>query len=216
MNGGYYHVFNRGVDKRAVFMEQRDLERFFQSMDEFNTIEPIGSIYENSFYKDKLKKFGNLVSKEGKLVDFVCYCLNPNHYHFFLKQLVDRGIEKFMHRVGIGYTKYFNQKYKRSGSLFQGVFKAVNVDSNEYLLHLSVYINLNYKVHKFDSFGNLVSKLTKSSWDEYIKNGNSKNSFCEKNIILDQFENALEYRKFAEDSLGGIKEKKEIERFLLE
>lgn len=210
INGEYYHVFNRGVDKRIIFPEWYDLERFFQSMKEFNTIEPIGSIYENSF-RQKNGEFGNLVSKpEGKLANFVCYCLNPNHYHFILEQLADRGIEKLMHKIGVGYTKYLNEKYKRSGSLFQGTFKATHVNSNEYLLHLSAYVNLNTRVHS--EIGNLVSK---SSWDEYIGKEN-KSNFCDKDIVLGQFKNPTEYKEFAEESLRGIKERKEMEELLLE
>ncbi len=201
VSGEYYHIFNRGVDKRAVFLEQDDFQRFFQGMEEFNTIVPIGSIYENSFRKDQ---FGNGVSR---LVNFVCYCLNQNHYHFILEQLIERGIEKFMHRLGIGYTQYFNKKYERSGFLFQGPFKAIHVDSNEYLLHLSAYVNLNERVHKF---GNGVSK---SSWDEYIKN---TDNFCGKSIILGQFKNISEYKIFAENSLNSIKERKDMEKLLLE
>ncbi len=211
VNGECYHIFNRGTDKRIIFSEQNDLDRFFQSMEEFNTVEPIGSIYENSFRK---KSFGNPISKclqREKLVNFTCYCLNPNHYHFILEQLVDKGVEKFMQKLGIGYTKYFNQKYERSGVLFQGAFKTVHIDSNEYLLHLSAYINLNNRVHKFDQFGNSISK---SSWDEYIEK--SKNGFCEKSIILSQFNNTSEYKIFAEDSLKGIKERKDMEKLLLE
>jgi putative transposase len=202
--GEYYHIFNRGVDKREIFLNWDDLNRFYQSMEEFNTLEPIGSIYENSFRKDKL---GNLVSKQEKLVDFVCYCLNPNHYHFILKQLVEKGIEKFMHRLGLGYVKYFNEKHKRSGVLFQCPYKAVHIDSNEYLLHLSVYVNLNNKVHKL---GNQVSK---SSWKEYFSN---KNLFCERETILGQFKNPEDYRKFAMNSLIGIRERKELEKLLIE
>lgn len=116
-NGEYYHIFNRGVDKRIIFSSQKDYARFFQSVDEFNSIDPIGSLYENSFRKRE-----NQVSKKAprkkKLIEIICYCFNPNHYHFILKQLIDRGIEKFMHRLGIGYTKYFNQKYDRNGVLF--------------------------------------------------------------------------------------------------
>jgi len=201
INGEYYHIFNRGVDKRAVFMEQDDLQRFFQGMKEFNNIEPIGSIYENSFRKDQL---GNSVSK---LVNFICFCLNPNHYHFILEQSVEQGIEKFMHRLGIGYTQYFNKKYERSGFLFQGPFKAIHIDSNEYLLHLSAYVNLNERVHEF---GNGVSK---SSWVEYTKN---LDNFCKKSIVLDQFKDASEYKTFAEDALKSIKERKDIEKLLLE
>lgn len=202
VNGEFYHVFNRGIDKRDTFLEKRDLFRFFQSMEEFNTVKPIGSIYESHF--DKNKKLSS------KLVEFVCYCLNPNHYHFLLKQLIDDGIKKFMHRVGTGYTKYFNNKYDRTGNLFQKPFKAIHIDSNEYILHVSVYINLNNRVHRL---GSDASKSFKSSWDEYL---NNQENFCDKDIILEQFNNSIEYKDFAEGSLVNICERKEMEKFLLE
>jgi len=241
INNEYYHIYNRGVDKRLIFNCPKDLNRFFESMKEFNTIDPIGSIYENHLVKNRNiknikqeKKFGSSASKlfeNDKLVEFICYCLNPNHYHFILQQIVDKGIEKFMHKIGTGYTKYFNEKYKRSGSLCQGKYKAIHINSNEYLLHLSAYVNLNYKVHNLEKFGSRATKLFQSSWDEYIfsdnsasRNNKSENNsnntfekdFCEKKIILDQFKNAIEYKKFAEDSLKRIKENKQIKNFLLE
>jgi len=215
VNEEYYHIYNRGVDKRTIFEDKNDLKRFFQSMKEFNTIDPIGSIYENFFYENKIKILGNRVPKKEKLVNFVCYCLNPNHYHFILQQAVDDGIAKFMHKLGLGYTNYFNEKYKRSGSLCQGKYQAIHIDSNEYLLHLSAYINLNYKVHNLEKFGGSATKLFKSSWDEYIGEKN-ENDFCEKDIILDQFGSAEDYKKFAEDSLKRIKENKQIKKLLLE
>lgn len=212
VTGEYYHIFNRGADKRSVFGGKYDYGRFLQSMEDFNTIEPIGSIFENSFRKraHKRAQLGNPVSKlkKGKpLVSFVAYCLNPNHYHFVLHQLVDRGIEKFMHKLGLGYTKYFNQKNRRSGVLFQGPFKAIHIDSNEYLLYVSAYVNLNNRVHKL---GNGVSK---SSWDEYV-NGRAK--FCDKGVIQDQFKNFSEYRDFAQSALKVMLERKEMEHLLLE
>jgi len=211
-NGEFYHIFNRGTDKRAIFMDEEDLYRFFQSMDEFNVIEPIGSIYENSFkLGDSVPKCDD--GKGNKLVNFVCYCLNPNHYHFILEQLVEKGIEKFMHRLGSGYTTHINKKYKRSGVLFQGKYKAVHVSSNEYLLHVSVYVNLNDKVHRL---GDSVPK-SKSSWGEYLTDKeNTKGAFCSKEIILDQFTRAGEYKKFAEESLKDIQERKDMQKFLLD
>ncbi|MEK7062703.1 MAG: transposase [Patescibacteria group bacterium] len=206
INNEYYHIYNRGVDKRTIFADKSDLDRFYQSMDEFNTEEPIGSIYANSFRKNPLRSLAP--KKQKKIVDFICYCLNPNHYHFILSPLVDKGIEKFMHKIGGGYTNYFNEKHKRTGSLFQGTFKAIHIDSNEYLLHLSAYINLNNKAHS------LGSEAPKSSWKEYITD--SKENFCNKKIILGQFKNSSEYKKFAEDSLVDIKQRKDMEKLLLE
>ncbi|MEK7575611.1 MAG: transposase [Patescibacteria group bacterium] len=205
VNNYFYHIFNRGTDKRDIFLDHNDISRFFQSMNEFNVIDPIGSIYQNSFNLLRSK-----ASKDKKLVNFVCYCLNPNHYHFILEQVVDSGIEKFMQRLGTGYTKFFNHKHKRSGTLFQGKFKAVLIDSNEFLLHVSAYVNLNDKVHQLRSLN------SKSSWDEYIKNNYNNYNFCKKDVILDQFNNREEYKKFAEESLKDIIERKEMEKFLLE
>ena len=202
--GEFYHIYNRGVDKRVIYNNKNDLDRFFKCMDEFNSVEPIGSIYENSFNKPPL---GSSTSKLGKkrgkkLVNFVCYCLNSNHYHFLLEQVAENGIEKFMHRLGTGYTKYFNIKNKRSGSLFQGRYKSAHIDNNEYLLHLSSYINQNNKIHKNNN-------LYKSSLDEYTS---INNTFCKKDIILDQFKNISEYNEFLKSSFEFILENKEKQK----
>ncbi len=200
----FYHIYNRGVDKRDVFLDTHDLDRFFKSLDEFNNLNPIGSLHESSF-----ARLGSRASKSDKkpLVHFVAYCVNPNHYHFLIEQVSEKGIEKFMHRLGTGYTKYFNTRYKRTGALFQGKFKAIHVDSNEYLVHLSAYINLNKEVHA------LGSRASKSSWDEYLEP--STPSLClNKKIILDQFDNPIEYKRFAEESLKDIIRRKELLREL--
>lgn len=90
VEGEMYHVFNRGVDKRNIFDDKYDIERFLKSMEQFNSLVPIGSIYENRFNKNNKEKLGNGVSK---LVNFLCYCLNPNHFHFILEQVSENGIE---------------------------------------------------------------------------------------------------------------------------
>ena len=114
-----------------------------------------------------------------------------------------------MKRIGGGYTWYFNNKYKRSGSLFQGTFKSVRIESNEQLLHLSVYINLNWKVHKISG---LTAGVEKSSWDEYM--GKTNTRICSKEIILDQFKSDRDYKNFAESSLREILKTKEDKRSL--
>src|SRR3989344_3323718 len=184
--GEYYHIYNRGVDKRNIFSDKKDLGRFFQSMKEFNTKNPIGRLYENSFVKEK-----QLGGKTSKLVRFVTYCLNPNHYHFLLTPLVEKGVEKFMQRLGTGYTMYFNERNKRSGSLFQGKFKSKHINSNEYLLQVGAYINLN----NYDKNGVIKKSLNMSSWIEYTQSSNI--NFCEKSMILGQFKSKKEYEKFA-------------------
>ena len=223
-NGEYYHIYNRGVDKRTIFSHRNDISRFLQSMEEFNTEDPIGSIYENLFKKrknsrDKHKHQHKLGA--SKLVEFVCYCLNPNHFHFLLKQERDKGIERFMHRLSTGYTKYFNQKYKRSSALFQGSYKAVHVDSNEYLLYISAYVNLNDRVHNFRK-KTLESAQPQTSYMDYVspKTRGSSSALCCPDVIMNQFSKPTDYRRYAEEALIVMREnrqmRKEIEPLLLE
>jgi putative transposase len=163
----------------------------------------------------KIKSSKNETPSEP-LVEIICFCLNPNHYHLLVKQISDGGVSKFMHRLGTGYTMHFNDKNKRSGSLFQGRFKAVHIETNEYLLHLSVYINLNFEVHS--KWRGEESPLTYSSWNEYLNKENK--NICHKNIILDQFSSPLEYQSFAKGSLKDIQNRrvqdKVLDDYLLE
>jgi len=205
----FYHIYNRGVDKRDIFMDSDDVIRFLLCMSVFNIEDPIGSIYENSFLKKK--QLGSRAPKLGKLVNFVAYCLNQNHYHFILEPLTDDGVQKFMHKLSTGYTNYFNEKYKRSGSLFQGKYKATHISSNNYLLHLSVYVNWNYRVHKGLN-KKWMENLTISSFPEYI--GETAKSFCVKDIILGQFSDVKEYRSFCEETLPWILRRKDEEKDL--
>ena len=203
VEGEYYHVFNRGVDKRTIFSDESDFQRFLKSMKEFNVVKPIGSIYENSFRKSKNSK-----GSDKQLVKFIAYCLNPNHYHFILCPIVANGIEKFIHRLNMGYAKYFNEKYKRSGALFQGSFKSVHVESNEQFLYLSAYVNLNYLVH---GLGHSVSK---SSWEEYT--GMPEVKFCNKSLVKEQLRDVKDYQKTALETVREIKRRRDMEGLLLE
>lgn len=208
--GNYYHIYNRGTDKRIIFKNKLDLQRFIESMASFNTLEPIGSILENRYKK----KEGSVnLEANPKLVDIICYCLSPNHYHFILSPLVENGIEKFMQKLGAGYTMFFNSKYERNGVLFQGRFKAIHINSDEYLMYLNVYVNLNDRAH---SLGAPSAKwIGKSSWGEYI--GENNENFCNKSIVLERFNSGMEYKEFAEETLKGIVEMKErLKEYLLE
>src|SRR3989338_9069117 len=109
--GEYYHLYNRGVDKRDVFSDKLDVRRFIESVCEFNKIDGIGSLTNLRKTQIESKPLSE------PLVAIVAYCFNPNHFHFILKQLVDGGIAKFMQKVQAGYTSYFNLKSSRTGSL---------------------------------------------------------------------------------------------------
>ncbi|MDQ3245148.1 MAG: transposase [bacterium] len=198
-NGEIYHVFNRGVDKRIIFDDQNDLNRFFKSMLSFNQVDPVGSLHEQSFLKENNKK---------PLVNFIAYNLLENHFHLLLEQVTEGGISEFMKRLQGGYTWAYNKKNKRSGSLLQGTFKSRHIDTNEYLLHVSVYVNLNDKI-PLDGLGGLTAKWGKSSWDEYVNFQNSIFVCKGKNIVLEQFKSKEEYKNFALATLEDIKLNKE-------
>ena len=205
-NYEYYHIYNRGVDKREVFLDERDYGRFLEGICDFNN---------NLNREERLRKaekseltseseLSSDFSAEPKLVDIICYCLNPNHYHFILKQNSDKGIEKFMHKLSTGYTNYFNKKNNRSGSLFQGRYKSIYVASNEYLLLLSTYVNANHEIHGYPE-----KAWAYSSYLDYIGKRDSK--LCDKEIILDQFGNDfLEYEKYVQDNMLYFKDKKKM------
>lgn len=139
----FYHIYNRGVDKRDIFLDKEDYLRFYQSLYVFNVVEP--TINFNSA-KAKLKNITN----QETLVEIVAYSLLPNHYHLLVKQCSENGISEFMRRLSTGYTSYFNQKNKRSGSLFQGRFKRVHVGTDSQYNYIFAYVNENHFVHNVD------------------------------------------------------------------
>jgi putative transposase len=201
--GEYYHIYNRGVDKRSIFVDKQDALRFLQSMEVFNSEENTGSIYLDSRKK-------TLRSRAPRLVTFIVYCLNQNHYHFIMKSLVENGIQKFMHRLGTGYTNFFNEKYKRSGSLFQGKYKAVHIKTNEQLLHTGAYVNINDRVHP-DLNESWMQEIPFSSLQEYQ---GLRTGICDISIILDQYASREEYCNGLENILRDIIKRKEQEKSL--
>ncbi len=200
--GEHYHIYNRGVDKRRIFSNKGDVERFILSMQFFNSIKPVHGL------REVIKESENNKPNNKQLVEFVAYCLNPNHYHFILEQLVDGGIAEFMKRLNGGYTSYFNKKYNRNGSLMQGTYKSKLISDNEKLLELSVYVNINNLVHKISGES---AKLVRSSWDEYTK---GDEGFCKKTIVLEQFKGPKDYTRFAREVLPLLHERKEEEKEL--
>lgn len=217
-NDEYYHIYNRGVDKREIFSSAQDYDRFLISMDLLNDIND-GLMIEWRDYKksnpgssltDFLK---GTFRKSEPLVEILTYCLNPNHYHFILKQVTNKGIERFLHKLGTSHTKYYNKRNKRSGALFQGVFQSIHINSNEYLLYLSVYVNKNDFIHGYEN--NADWKY--SSLHHYL--GKRKNSLIKgEEIILGQFigEGAQQYAEFLDKNALHLKQKKEIKAYLLE
>jgi len=211
--GEYYHIFNRGVDQREIFCDQYDFGRFIRGMREFNRVEAIESLYRLDYLRSTGQEakppIGGLAST--RLVEMICYSLLSNHYHFLIKQSEDRGIEKFMHKLGTSYTMYFNNKYNRSGSLFQGPYKSIHIKTNENLLRLSSYINGNSEVHG-------ICPAEKWQWGSYQDYLNIRQGdMCDKEVILDQFKNINEYSDYTDFVIKESRQAKlELKKYYLE
>jgi len=208
--GEYYHIYNRGVGKKVIFKDDRDRIRFlflilyFQAENNFPQISRIVSLFVKHWVFDTGdSNTKNQIIKE-RFVELTSFALMPNHFHLIVKETKEGGIGKYMQRVLNSYTKYFNTRYGVSGHLFEGPYKAVHVEDNEQLLHLSAYVHLNPKeinewIKKEDSF-------PWSSYQDYVKE-NRFGEILRTEIILEQFKNKSEYKDFVKTS--GAKEMKE-------
>ena len=134
--GEFYHIYNRGTDKRRIFMSRSDRNRFLALLYLANQDEPVDL---------KLQGLTLLeIERTGEpLIEIVAYCLMPNHFHLLIRELEEGGISKFMQKITTGYTMYFNKWHERNGALFQGTFKATHVADDRYLRYLISYIHLN-------------------------------------------------------------------------
>ncbi|OGE80345.1 MAG: hypothetical protein A2826_02725 [Candidatus Doudnabacteria bacterium RIFCSPHIGHO2_01_FULL_43_23] len=176
VNQQIYHIYNRGVEKRNIFLDEKDYYRFIHDIYEFNDSNPARNL---GFHFARLS--GNSGKRESRtprkmLVEVLCFCLMPNHYHLLLKQRTSGGITEFMRKLGTGYTNYFNKKNDRVGSLFQGRYKSVHIKNDQQLFYIPHYIHLNpldlkypeWREKKVGSISSSVSYLESYRWSSYL------------------------------------------------
>lgn len=141
-----YHIYNRGVEKRKVFLDKEDHFRFIHDLFEMNDEAPTANVLYY-FNPRTMEAQPSYIQKERRkrklLVEILIFTLMPNHFHLLVRQKKPGGIVQFMQKLGTGYSMYFNRKYKRVGGLFQGRFKAVLIDEQAHFLHLPFYIHTN-------------------------------------------------------------------------
>lgn len=211
----YYHVYNRGVDKRNVFLDDSDYHRFIVSMILLNDEQDGLMIRWRDFKKGNsagtLADFLTLnVRKREPIVEINAYSMMSNHYHYILRQISEKGIERFMQKLGNSYTKYFNEKYQRTGSLFQGTFKSSHIKSNSQLLRMSVYANCNSEIHGISS----AKKYKWCGFPEYL--GENTRKMCAKKVILSHFKNRKDYGEYAKENMLDFRERKEDQDLIFE
>lgn len=212
-----YHVLNRGISLQPTFITKRDFQRAIEVTRYYqNKNRPLRYSQFLSLSNERRTQILENLAKKGEyLVKIIAYCLMPNHFHFVLKQLTENGISKFVGNFTNSYTRYFNTKNKRSGPLFGGKFKAVVVETNNQLLHLSRYIHLNpYSSHVTKTLADTVL-YPYSSFQEYISE--SEINFCQKEIVLGSFRSKTNpYKEFVLNQADYQRRLNEIKHLSLE
>lgn len=205
-NNQFYHLFNRGVERRPIFTNKWEFKRAIDTINFYQFQNPPLRYSKYLALNEKLKKiFIEDLEKGEKQIAIIAYCLMSNHFHLLVKQLQEAGISKFMANFTNSYTKYFNTKYQRVGPLFQGVFKAVRVESDEQLIHLSRYIHLN-PVTGFIVKSEDLKNYQWSSYPNYLKDIESKYK-----EVLNFFKSSKDYEKFILDQANYIKKLEQID-----
>lgn len=198
----FHHIYNRGTDKRIIFLDDEDRERFILYLNVLNNKESDnpsklseGGLLKNYFVKERL-------------VELSAFCLMPNHFHFLLFESTKGGISKFMQRLGTAYTSYFNEKYERTGVLFQGVFKSKYIYDEAYLQFLIDYIHLNPKDLRGSrvagTLKELLNFLDNYEWSSYkfYRSSENKHPFLELRSIEEFLDIKKGYRERLMDMYG--------------
>ncbi|MBI5045702.1 MAG: transposase [Candidatus Niyogibacteria bacterium] len=192
----FYHIVNRGTEKRRIFLNHKDYERFIANMVAFNT-ENDPRLNISRYNLNKI--FQHIPT--NRLVKIHAFCLLPNHFHLLLEQLAENGISRFMHRLEMGYARYFNILHNRNGNLFQGAYKLVPMEDEAHQLYLPIYIHLNpldllptekhWRENGIKDHHQAMAFLKKYPWSsftEYYGTGNLP--FISKELLNDLYKNS--------------------------
>jgi putative transposase len=208
--GEYYHLYNRGIDKRVIFKLERDYERFIMLLYICNSTD---SFRLDDLLNKKHKTLNEILvlDKGNPLVSIGAWCLMTNHFHILIKQETEGGITKFMKKLGTGYSMFFNIKYQRQGALFGGPFKSklIGVDDN-YMRSLFAYIHLNSLDIEFSGWEDNLNKSSDemksflesyrySSYQDYIDVDRVEKNIINKEAFPDYFGTTKSFKDFVEN-----------------
>ncbi len=209
--GEYYHIYNRTIFNIPEFKNVKNAEKLSQAFLIANSTKSSDAF---SFLRNnknaKIEDVIEIIEKGEKLVDVLCYTIMPDHYHLLLRERKESGISNFIHKCNISVAKYINIKNERSGPLFESLFKAKHISTNEYLVHLSVYIHLNpldflaeksWRKNQLKNWDQVKVKLIKYPWS-------SLKAFIEDfkdpilsgtDILTEQFKKRKDYTEFLQE-----------------
>ncbi len=214
VTGEVYHIFNKSIAEYKIFNDSSDFSRLIEALRYYQREKKILSFSHLNRSQKRLARYlknERAISKDRKLVEIIAYCLMPTHIHLILKQLEDKGISTFMSNILNSYSRYFNIKHRRKGPLWEGRFKRILVESDEYLIHLTRYLHLNpVTAHLVD----MPEKWLYCSYNEYLSNSSLDSCLCKYDDVLDI--KPASYKEFVEDRISYQRELAKIKNLLLE
>ena len=194
--GEFYHLYNRGTDKRIIFANKKDYEHFLFLMYVCNTTKSI-----------ELRNVKEDFDREEIIVDIGSYCLMPNHFHILIHEKIEGGISKYMLKLMTSYSMYFNKKYRHTGKLYEGAFLAARIDNDAYLWQVSRYIHLNPIDAGYDFQHYKYSSI------EYFT-GNKRASWMHSERLVETEHDRQEYLEFVSDYETMHKDMKYLKNIL--
>lgn len=211
-----YHICNRSIARQPIFLINQDYQRAF---DVFIYYSYLNTKLRFSHFKrlpdsQKNEFMDNLRKDSQKRVELLAFCLMPNHVHFLIKEIRNMGISTFMSNFQNSYAKYFNTKTERSGSLFQTMFKAVRIETDEQLIHVARYIHLN-PITGFILKD--IEELENYPWSSFpIYIGKASLDILNKNLVLGHFSSIKKFINFTKDQIDYQRRLDRIKHLLLE
>lgn len=209
-----YHVVNRSIEQIPIFKGKGDYQRALEVIDFYRYANPPLSFssYKKLSIKARESFYESLIGKKKILVEIFAFCLMPNHFHLLLKQKSEKGISHFMRRFQNSYAKFFNTKYNRAGGLFQSIFKAIRVETDEQFLHVARYIFLNPVTAYLIEIKQLIN-YPWSAFSEYLTDGPT---FINREEVLNFFKTKSDFKKFVFDQADYQRELDKIKHLALE
>lgn len=203
ITGNFYHLFNRSIYRQPILSNKRDAELFLDSIYYYTQAKPPTKF---SYYRKSPNAYP--ADLTNKLVTVISYCLMPNHFHLTVRQDEENGIKTFLQRVLNSFSHYYRKKYEGHGPLFESVFKAVRVETDEQLVHLSRYHHLNPVTSHLVEH---PADYKFSSYNTYIK---GSKLFIDTSFVLSHFKTPKQYEDFVLSRKAYQRELDEIKHLL--
>jgi len=220
-----YHALSRGVDKRKIFMDDKDRFRFIHDLFEFNDEAPADHTSYHCANPAVIARRQIHRKPRKLLVDIFAFCLMPNHYHLLLAPRAEGNISRFMKKLNMGYSRYFNERHERKGTLFEGRYKSILIENQAHFIHLPYYIHLNpldlitpeWRKRKLTDYKRAIRFLDTYRWSSHLDYIGQKNfpSVTQRDFFLEIFSGEGRYEKQIKSWLGDLEVKK-IGGFVLE